>query len=800
MSPISPKLNNFDNPFPVFPVKKGRTSEEQTREDFSKMDISGGQRGPSLDGRPVTSSSKTSQDSPRGHNRAGSTGHARTSPEHYQSQSRQGQYREPQRQDSGYGVPSPSQYSPGGDPYVQGVPPDFGLPPQPYNAAKSSSAGQQPGRAHRSNTLPDEDPAQYGRNGPGGYLEPAGRGAAIPRPSTASGDYRSQRGPPPIEQGPPRSMSRQNDRKPTQDPRGGPGYYPDQRGPEPYAPGPVYDEPGQYQPGDAPRALNFSRRPQGSPPGAGGGQEWQQDPRGGNGQFSQQAKRSRSQPDLRGQSQDDQGVMVSPGYDGAPAMPDQYGRPPQGPPGLAPYNGQPPPNSRGGQRDPRGPPGPEAGYGRGFQPDPRGPPMRYGPDGRPLPPGQYPPGGPPPGQGRGGRGPEMLPEMPPPVRPGLAPVAQPVPPKQYPQQAPAPVPAGQAGSRTSGGIPQEGPVTLAFLEQLRNTCRAQPQNMKLRLQLATNLVEASTLLANEGGRADANTTQRNRENYIFEAHKILKRLVAQSYPDAMFYLADCYGRGGLGLQPDMKEAFNLYLSAAKLGNPQAAYRTAVCCELGHEDGGGTAKDPVQAIQWYKRAAAMGDTPAMYKMGMILLKGLLGQPKNPKEAVNWLKRAANNASEDNPHALHELAQIYENTDGNTSIVKDLKYAKELYTRAAELNYKNSQFRLGCAYEYGNCDCEIDPRQSIYWYSRAAVQGEHQSELALSGWYLTGSEGVLKQSDTEAYLWARKAATGGLAKAEFAMGYFIESGIGSPTNVEEAKKWYNKAAGKDFAFLD
>jgi TPR repeat protein len=84
----------------------------------------------------------------------------------------------------------------------------------------------------------------------------------------------------------------------------------------------------------------------------------------------------------------------------------------------------------------------------------------------------------------------------------------------------------------------------------------------------------------------------------------------------------------------------------------------------------------------------------------------------------------------------------------------------------------------------------------WYSRAAAQEEHQSELALSGWYLTGSEGVLQQSDTEAYLWARKAAMSGLAKAEYAMGYFTEVGIGAPANLEDAKRWYWRAAGMFF----
>lgn len=97
-----------------------------------------------------------------------------------------------------------------------------------------------------------------------------------------------------------------------------------------------------------------------------------------------------------------------------------------------------------------------------------------------------------------------------------------------------------------------------------------------------------------------------------------------------------------------------------------------------------------------------------------------------------------------------------------------------------------------YEYGLLGCAIDARQSIAWYSKAAVQEEHQSELALSGWYLTGAEGVLQPSDTEAYLWARKAAQAGLAKAEYAMGYFTEVGIVGPASIEEAKRWYWRSA--------
>lgn len=393
--------------------------------------------------------------------------------------------------------------------------------------------------------------------------------------------------------------------------------------------------------------------------------------------------------------------------------------------------------------------------------------------------------------------PDALPAHPVPVRPGLL---------QKTSTASAPtIGASRAANGPSATNPnltpttsreeKSAPITAYDLNLLVQTIKSNPNDHKTMLTLAKKLVEAASVLANEGGKADAKTTQKNRERYIFDAHKYLKKLVQQGYAEAMFYLAECHGQGSLGLKVDAKEAFNLYTSAAKAGYAQAAYRVAVCCEMGHEEGGGTRRDPLKAMQWYRRAASMGDTPAMYKLGIILLKGLLGQPRNLRDALSWLKRAAERADEENPHALHELGMLYENASPSDSVVKDENYARQLFTQAAELGYKFSQFRLGSAYEYGMLGCPIDPRQSLAWYTRAASQGEHQSELALSGWYLTGADGVnLKQSDTEAYLWAKKAASSGLAKAEYAMGYFTETGIGCTANLDEAKKWYWRASGE------
>lgn len=76
--------------------------------------------------------------------------------------------------------------------------------------------------------------------------------------------------------------------------------------------------------------------------------------------------------------------------------------------------------------------------------------------------------------------------------------------------------------------------------------------------------------------------------------------------------------------------------------------------------------------------------------------------------------------------------------------------------------------------------------------AAQQNHREACFALTAWYLVGSPGVLPQSDTEAFLWAKRAAEQGLAKAEYAVGYFTEVGIGTIRDEREAISWFRKSA--------
>ena len=331
------------------------------------------------------------------------------------------------------------------------------------------------------------------------------------------------------------------------------------------------------------------------------------------------------------------------------------------------------------------------------------------------------------------------------------------------------------------------PYTKEYIDQYRLRIKDDP-DPEAHFLYAKYLIDAAKKIG--ANAKDQRSVKKYRDLLVQESLKVIRRLATQgeAYDEAQFFLANCYGTGMLGLQVDHERAYHLYLQAAKQNHPAACYRVGVCNEIG----AGTKKEPDRASAFYRKAASLGDTAAMYKLGVILLHGTLAGPKNPREAIGWLQRAAEQADEENPHALHELALLYANP-GSQVVPFDPAYARELFARAGHLGYTHSQFKLGQCYEYGSLTCPIDPRRSIAWYTKAAEKGHGEAELALSGWYLTGSEGVLKQSDSEAYLWARRAANRGLSKAEYAVGYYAEVGIGVKQDVEFAKRWYMRSAG-------
>jgi hypothetical protein len=230
---------------------------------------------------------------------------------------------------------------------------------------------------------------------------------------------------------------------------------------------------------------------------------------GGRGGFAQQAYHSRSQPNLRGEysaGSPYDGIVEMPGD--APPMPRQNGFQ-----SLSQYNGSS-----------------VVGSVKTSPPQPGSMPNRRpsAPDSLPVHPS--------PSQLRES---EMaitrhsndsdLPRHPPPIRPGLLQEngGHPPPIRQYERER---------GAVVNHHSPvEEGPVTVKELELLHSAVKMNPSDPKLQLILAKKMAEAAMVLADEGGRADAKTTRKNRENYLLEAHKIVKRLT-NSVRNNMDYL------------------------------------------------------------------------------------------------------------------------------------------------------------------------------------------------------------------------------------------------------------------------
>ncbi|KAF7906078.1 hypothetical protein EAF00_000357 [Botryotinia globosa] len=277
------------------------------------------------------------------------------------------------------------------------------------------------------------------------------------------------------------------------------------------------------------------------------------------------------------------------------------------------------------------------------------------------------------------------------------------------------------------------------------------------------------------------------QNLLREAKSILQKLADRGYPFAQYYLADGFSSGLFNKgKPDHHTAFSLFVSASKHGHAESGYRAALCYEFGW----GCRADAAKAVQFYRAAAAKNHPGAMTRLGRACLSGDLGFDRY-KEGLKWLKRATESADAQYNSAPYHLGVLYENGYGE-DLFKDEAYAAELFTQAAELGNADASFKLGQAYEHGKLSCPRDPALSVHFYNGAAEAGNPEAMMALCAWYLIGAEPVLEKDENEAYEWARRAADMGLLKAEYAIGYFTEMGIGCRRDPLEANVWYVKAA--------
>ncbi|CRK12785.1 hypothetical protein BN1723_009786 [Verticillium longisporum] len=260
----------------------------------------------------------------------------------------------------------------------------------------------------------------------------------------------------------------------------------------------------------------------------------------------------------------------------------------------------------------------------------------------------------------------------------------------------------------------------------------------------------------------------------------------QSVPLFQYHHQDQYPPERVASAPNMPDV-------RSASNPDLAAGAGINRHLTPSSSGFLQRGPLQrppsVYSTYSDFGARSRSPGLMP-GKACLVGDLGE-KRYREGIKWMKLAAEAADSIYNSAPYQLACLYETGYGD-DVFKDENYAAELFTQAAELGHPEANFRMGEAYEHGKLGCPRDPALSVHFYTGAAEKGHAAAMMGLCAWYMVGAEPILEKDEEEAYEWARRSAELGFVKAQYAVGYFTEMGIGCRRDILEANVWYVKAA--------
>lgn len=139
----------------------------------------------------------------------------------------------------------------------------------------------------------------------------------------------------------------------------------------------------------------------------------------------------------------------------------------------------------------------------------------------------------------------------------------------------------------------------------------------------------------------------------------------------------------------------------------------------YDFGLGVEKDSAEAMKWYLKSAAGGDSDAMRNIGGLYQKGH-GVEKDPKKAFEWFLKAA---KAKNGRAADLTGDCYWN---GTGVEVDFAAALKWYRLGAIMGVTDSMYSIGWAYEHGK-GVEKDLEKAVKWYERAKAKGhEHAAK--------------------------------------------------------------------------
>jgi len=303
---------------------------------------------------------------------------------------------------------------------------------------------------------------------------------------------------------------------------------------------------------------------------------------------------------------------------------------------------------------------------------------------------------------------------------------------------------------------------------------------------------------------------------------MFKKAVDAGSPRGMMYLASCYKHGdGTAVDPAKAEA--LYSKAVTTA--EAAIKTGkddealVTLGIAFDQGRGVKSDYAKAMDYFKKAADLGNREAWRRMGAMYRFGD-GTPKDYNKALECYKKAFDmgDAAADFESAemfLHwdfaghaDYAKNYLVQAGLWGYCPAMSEAGYLFMKGAgsgpkpevPKNYTNAMRWFTEGSNLGDAACmnglglmigsgfagPVDQEKATAWYKASAEGG------CDSGMYNLASVFEDKKDYAQALVWYRKAAEKDYPAARASLGMFYEHGTGVPRDYSQAMKWYLEAA--------
>ena len=269
-----------------------------------------------------------------------------------------------------------------------------------------------------------------------------------------------------------------------------------------------------------------------------------------------------------------------------------------------------------------------------------------------------------------------------------------------------------------------------------------------------------------------------------EALKLLRRAAGRKFMAAQECLGN-FAQSGIGTgQAAPMEALDWYKKAAEQGSLDASTSIA----LMYANGAGIPRDLTQATSWFRKAAEAGDSTAQYNLALTYGRGN-GVPQDYKESVRWLSAAAD---QNVIPALLDLGAFFMNPPDGTAA--DVDRAITNYQRAADLGSARGQAMLGNIYST-DVRGKPDFEKAVKWYRMSVEKGDREGEFGLGVRYVLG-EGVDVDLARARQLF-KVAADQGQADAQYNFASMCEEGKGGEEDSAAAVHYYQLAAEQDVA---